>query len=229
MVDLALGRVHQRIVGRRAELDRDLLLGEREDLELRADPLGSRAERVAVLAEQAGIGIEVDLGVLVDGQPARSASLDSGGSGGDALARLERRADVGGRLDLARVRSRDVVDELVELLHQRKRMSDTHAAGHAVHRLDGHRGEGLREQREIVRVVQGERGGRAGDGRAVDQAKALLRAEHNRLDAMLLERLIGEQDDRLAFVRAVDDADVAAPSARSTARRRTDDHKSKQR
>jgi len=81
------------------ELDGDLLLSEREDLELRADPLRRGAERVAVLAEQAGVGVEVDLGVLVDGE----------------LARLKRRADVGGRLDLAGVRARDVVDELVEL------------------------------------------------------------------------------------------------------------------
>ena len=50
------------------ELDGDLLLSEREDLELRADPLRRGAERVAVLAEQAGVGVEVDFGMLVDGE-----------------------------------------------------------------------------------------------------------------------------------------------------------------
>jgi len=80
-----------------------------------------------------------------------------------------------------------------------------------------------------VRVVQGERGGRAGDGRSVDQAEALLGAEHNRLDAVLLERLVGEHDDGLGLVRAVDHADVAARSARPMYRRRTGGHRSRRR
>lgn len=77
-----------------------------------------------------------------------------------------------------------------------------------------------------MRVVESERGGRAGDGRAVDETEALLRAlssqciqagdkpyQDDRLDVVLLERLVGEEDDGLGLVRAVDDADVAARSA----------------
>lgn len=68
----------------------------------------------------------------------------------------------------------------------------------ADHGLDGERGEGLREEREKVRVVQRNRCHRGRDGGPVDEAKSLLGAHDNLVNPVQLERLGSSHNPRLA-------------------------------
>lgn len=119
-------------------------------LDERAHELRRGAERVAVLAQDALVVLDLDVLLVLDGKPAS----------------LEERADVARDLDLTRVRARDVVDEGRE----RALVPD--------HGLDSERRQGLREKREVVRVVQREGRHRRRHSRAVDETERLLGAEH---------------------------------------------------